>query len=298
MQSAFEKLRQIKNKGSNNDDSLQISIKTDSKNNNQNSLNKESVDDFYIKRPDQVIQPGNLFNKKKDLPRVPTGIKGFDEMIAGGYKKGSKNLISGGPGTGKTILAIEYIVNGINMFNETGVYISFDEKKESVYETAKSFGWDLYKLEREEKLLFVEYSPEQLLKILHEGGGLLDNIMSKYRAKRLVVDSISTFLMLSSSELGKRDQLMNFFRLLNKWGVTSLLINDFVSETGNELSTGSLSINFECDSIVQLYYIHNNLGEERKRLIEVYKMRSTNHITKTFRYEINEKGIDIMVPVR
>lgn len=260
MPSAFDKLKQIKK-------------------------NPEKEEEILI---DESTEKRTISSSK-----VPTGIKGFDEMISGGYRKGSINLLSGGPGTGKTIFAIEFIINGITKFNESGIYISFDEKRESIFESAKSFGWDLYQLEKENKFVFVEYSPEQLLKILNEGGGLLDNLMSKSQAKRLVIDSISTFLLMSSTELGRREQLMSFFRLLNKWGVTSLLTNEYTPITGNEINNNSLSISFETDSITQLYYLHDNLGEERYRLIEVYKMRWSPHITKAVPYSINQNGIDI-----
>jgi KaiC/GvpD/RAD55 family RecA-like ATPase len=246
-----------------------------------NSLENKPIQETIIRRSSEAL-------------RIPTGINGFDQMISGGYKKGSINLISGGPGTGKTIFAMEFIVNGIKLFNETGIYISFDEKKESIYESARMFGWDLEKYEREEKLIFVEYGPEQLLKILEEGGGLLDNLMSKSKAKRLVIDSISTFLLMSSSEIGRREQLISFFRMLTKWGVTSLLTNEYTPISGNEISKESLSIAFETDSITQMYYVHDNIGEERKRLIEVYKMRWTNHVTKAVSYNITSKGIEII----
>jgi len=230
-----------------------------------------------------------------DPNRVPTGIRGFDQLIQGGFRRGSVNLLSGGPGTGKTVFAIEYLLNGIYLFNEGGIYISFDESKESVFESMRSLGWDLNKLEQEDKFKFVEYAPEQLMKILSEGGGLLDNLMSKSKAKRLVIDSISTFLLISSSEFGKREQLSSFFKLLKKWEVTTVLTNEYTPLSGNEISKESLSIMFEVDSITQMYYTHANIGEERKRFIEVYKMRGTKHLTKAVPYEIDEKGIDITI---
>jgi circadian clock protein KaiC len=230
------------------------------------------------------IQPG----------RVATGIRGFDNLVQGGFKRGSVNLLSGGPGSGKTIFAVEFLVNGVTMFNEPVVYLSFDERKESIFESMLSFGWDLEKLSREGKFTFVEYSPEQLQKILNEGGGLLDNLMSKSQAKRFVIDSISTFLLMSQSEFTKREQLLSFFKLLKKWEVTTLLTNEYTPMTGNEISKESLSVNFETDSIIQLYNIHDDIGQERKRFLEVFKMRGTQHVTKAVPYEIDEKGVEIL----
>lgn len=259
---------------------------------NNNPQNTPPIRESY-----QNVGESTYVKRGYDPNRTPTGIRGFDQMIQGGFKSGSVNLLSGGPGTGKTVFAIEFVINGIMLFNEPGIYISFDEKKESVFENVKSMGWDLEKLEKEGKFQFVEYAPEQLMKILNEGGGLLDNLMSKSKAKRLVIDSISTFLLLSSSEFGKREQLTGFFKLLKKWGVTTILTNEYTPVTGNEISKETLSTLFETDSITQMYYTHPNIGSERKRYIEVYKMRGTKHITKAVLYQIDEKGIDIIGPV-
>lgn len=226
--------------------------------------------------------------------RVQTGIRGFDSLIQGGYQRGSINLLSGGPGTGKTIFGAEFIANGILMFNEPGVYISFDEKKESIFENMKQFGWDFEKLSQEGKFTFVEYNPSQLQNMLHEGGGLLDSIMSKAKAKRIVIDSISTFLMMSANDFNRREQLTSFFKLLRKWEITTLLLNEYSPISGNEISKETLSIDFETDSIVQLYYMHDTIGTERKRYIEIYKMRGTKHLTRAVPYQIDERGIDII----
>lgn len=251
-------------------------------------------------RPAPIAIPKRVVNEQVvrrtfDPSRVPTGIRGFDQLIGGGFKRGSVNLLSGGPGTGKTIFAMEFLLNGIVLSNEGGIFISFDEKKDSVYENMKSLGWDLDKIEKTGKFTFVEYTPEQLMKILAEGGGLLDNLMSKAQARRLVIDSISTFLLISSSEFGKREQLTNFFKLLKKWEVTTLLTNEYTPISGNEISKETLSINFEVDSIIQLYYVHDSIGTERRRLVEVYKMRGTKHYSRAVLYEITQRGIEIFL---
>jgi len=69
------------------------------------------------------------------MERVQTGIKGFDGLIEGGFPKSSAILLSGTPATGKTIFALQYLVNGIEKFNEKGIYITFEEK---IYECRHS----------------------------------------------------------------------------------------------------------------------------------------------------------------
>jgi len=243
--------------------------------------------------PTQVPTDSNSIRRTYDPSRVPSGIRGFDQMIEGGFQENSINLLSGGSGTGKTVFAVEFLINGIYMFNEPGVYITFDEENKSIIKNMKTLGWDLEKLEKEKKLSIVEYSPEQMMKILNEGGGLLDNLMSTLNAKRLVVDSISTFLLMSGDEYGRREHLANLFKLLRKWDVTCLLTNQFTPLSGHEIKKESLSISFEVDSITQLYYLHDTVGTDRRRMIEVYKMRGTNHTSKAVPFVIDSKGIDI-----
>lgn len=284
MNSPFDKLNTIKKNNTN-------------ENNSQNSdLTTVSETETSNKNTTTSVNRGNTIRRtnSKSL-RIPSGINGFDQLISGGFMLNSINLLSGGPGTGKTIFALQYIIDGILLFNETGIFISFDEKKENVYENVRSLGWDLESFEKQGKFHFVEYSPEQLIKILHEGGGLLDNLMSKTNAKRLVIDSISTFLLINKSEFGRRELLKDFFKLLRRWDVTALLTNEYSPMHGDEINKETKSIFFEVDSMVQLHYIHERLGAERKRFIEVYKMRGTNHITRAVPYKITSKGIQVFL---
>lgn len=236
--------------------------------------------------------PSHGISRTRDA-RIPTGIKGFDQMITGGLRQGSVNVLSGGPGSGKTIFAIEFLINGAEMYHEPGIFITFDERKESIIANMRELGWDLVELERQNKLVVVEYSPQQLMKILTDGGGLLDNLMGKYQAKRLAIDSISTFLMLNTGEFGRREQLVSLLKLLKKWGVTSLLTNEYTPISGNEIGKESLAVNFEMDSIIQLYYLHNSIGDDRQRYVEVFKMRGTAHVTKALPFHIGKNGITI-----
>ncbi len=280
MASPFDKLNTIQ-KPATNQSSQQQNQTVQNSNNNQSGSTQ--------------AQNTTIKTTNSNSPRVSSGIRGFDQMISGGFLPRSVNLLSGGPGTGKTIFAIQFIIEGILLYNEPGIFLSFDEKKENVYANMKSIGIDLEKFEASEKFQFVEYSPEQLIKILNEGGGLLDNLMGKIEAKRIVVDSISTFLLINSSEFGKRELLKDFFKLLKKWKVTTLLTNEYSPMTGNEINQETKAIFYEVDSMSQMHYVHEKLGMERRRLIEVYKMRGSNHITRAVPYKILKNGIQVIL---
>ncbi|HLC85871.1 MAG TPA: ATPase domain-containing protein [Candidatus Nanoarchaeia archaeon] len=223
----------------------------------------------------------------KPSGRVPLGIKDFDNLINGGFIKKSTNLVVGRAGAGKTIFAIEFLVNGIINYGEPGVYITFEEKKEKLYNDMIEFGWDLKKLENDGKFAFLEYTPEQVKKVLIEGGGIVESLITKMKAKRIVIDSISSFALLYQDELTRKEAALALIALIDNWGCTAVLTSEeTVIEYGNTIST---ALEFEVDSIILLYY--TKVKSARVRAMEILKMRGTKHTNKTFEFSINENGM-------
>ena len=225
--------------------------------------------------------------KKQKSNRVPTYIPNFDTLINGGFKKNSINLIVGGAGSGKTIFTLQFLVNGILKHNETGLYITFEEKKDEIYDNMSVFGWDLAKLEKQGKLIFLEYSPEQVKKMLLEGGGLIENIISKSNVKRLAMDSITSFTLLYKDELARKEAALSLFELIRSWNCTAVLTEEITDFERREKG----GLEFEVDSIIILY--HKKEKGIRKRAIEVLKMRGTTHAGKTLFLDITKKGMTI-----
>ena len=222
------------------------------------------------------------------IERISSGIPNLDSLIEGGLKKNSINLVAGGPGTGKSIFATQFLVEGLK-HGEPGIYITFEEKKDKVYEDMLKFGWDLAKCEKEGKFAFLEYTPEQVKKVLTEGGGIVEAIIEKIKAKRIVIDSVTSFALLYEDELTKKEAALALFELINKWNCTGLLTSqEDTTRKGNAIST---ALEFESDSIILLY--HFKRKGIRKRAIEILKMRGTKIPEKTIDLEITEKGIKI-----
>src|SRR5678816_1172419 len=86
------------------------------------------------------------------LLKSKTGISGLDEITMGGIPKGRPTLICGGPGCGKTLFSIEFLINGATRFKEPGVFITFEEKTEELTMNVASLGFDMKKLQKEKKL--------------------------------------------------------------------------------------------------------------------------------------------------
>ena len=222
------------------------------------------------------------------IKRVPTGIAEFDDLIKGGFKKTSINLIAGKAGTGKTVFAMQFLYNGVTKFNENGLYITFEEKKKKTYKDMLEFGWDLKRLEEQEKFVYLEYSPEQVKRVLVEGGGIIESIIEKYKIKRLVIDSITSFSLLYQDELTKKEASLALFELIDKWDCTAVLTSQ--DQTPDEIMISS-ALEFEVDSITLLYHVKKK--GVRVRAIEVLKMRGTDHPEKTMEMDITSKGVVI-----
>ncbi|MAG08785.1 hypothetical protein CMO89_04885 [Candidatus Woesearchaeota archaeon] len=214
-------------------------------------------------------------------------MQGFDSLIQGGFKKNSINLVAGSAGCGKTIFSIQFLIEGIRR-GEPGIYITFEERKNKTYEDMKEFGWDLEKYEKEGKFVFLEHSPEQVKKVLVEGGGIVEAIIEKIKAKRIVIDSITSFSLLYQDELTKKEAALSLFELINKWDCTAILTSQ--SDTRDDEAI-SAALEFEVDGIIVLYHVKKK--GIRTRAIEILKMRGTKIPEKTFKLDITSKGIVI-----
>jgi circadian clock protein KaiC len=236
---------------------------------------------------------GSVVKKRVDtnIERVPTGIEGLDNIIEGGIRRFTNVLIEGGAGCGKSIFCMQFLVKGIELYNETGVYISFEEEKHEMFTAMLRFGWDLQKLEDQGKFAYLRYNPEQVEKVLSGSGGLIRDVIEKINAKRIVIDSISAFTMLYNDPLAKREATLNLFKTIKKWGCTTFVVGqpEFSEYDADKHPFNVLE--YECDGVVRLYNMRDH--NLRTRTVEVFKMRATKHASKTFTMEITDNGIVI-----
>lgn len=222
--------------------------------------------------------------------RVKTGIKGFDELIQGGFEKNSNVLIVGAAGTGKTLFGMQFLFDGIKKFNENGVFISFEEDKDSLFSHAKQFGWDFKKFQDEKKFRLIQFKPHQVTKIIEEGGAQIKDVLTEINAKRIVIDSITAYGLLFRDEYERREKILEFFNLLGKWGITSLIIAE---DSPEELESEEGSIAFISDAVVSMYYHHDEEKGIRIHSLEVLKMRGTKHTNKICAIDFEENGLRV-----
>ncbi len=226
--------------------------------------------------------------KSKKIQRVSTGIKNFDALAEGGFEKNSTNLIVGDSGSGKTIFGVQFLIEGIKK-GEKGLYITFEEKKNEFYKNMLDFGWDLEKYEKQGSFIFLEYTPEKVKTMLEEGGGIIESIILRKKTTRVVIDSITSFALLFDDDLKKREAALSLFNMLRKWDCTSLLT--YEETPFRDEKVASKTLEFESDSIIILYFLREK--GERKRFIEILKMRGTNHSQRIYSFEIGKGGIKV-----
>jgi len=241
----------------------------------------------------QEVKPvdKSKFNK---LKRVNSGIFGFDELIEGGFEKNSTILVAGSAGTGKTTFGLQFLYYGAKQFNEPGILISFEESKESYYRHNAEFGWDLEELEKQGKFRVLEYKPHQVGRLLEQGGGPIKDAIQQMGAKRLVIDSITSYSLLFKDEYQQRENILRFFELIKKWDCTSIIISEM---TPKEAETSKGSVGFLVDAVISLYYEKKEEKDVRVHSLEILKMRGTKHTNKLCALNFEKEGIKIYADI-
>jgi KaiC/GvpD/RAD55 family RecA-like ATPase len=219
--------------------------------------------------------------------RTPTGIPGLDGVMQGGFKRKSVSLIVGGPGSGKSTFCMQFLMSGIDDFDEPALYISFEQTEEEIIQDFKRL-WDVKQKIKDKKLAILSYTPEQVENILEAGGGSVRDLIESMGAKRIVLDSLTSFSFLEETQLAKRKATHDLFKAIKKWKCTALMIAE--QEPDPEKRTPTVE-EFEVDGVILLYNMRR--GDVRERALEIFKMRDTKHSAKLFPLVIAEKGLVI-----
>jgi len=229
--------------------------------------------------------------KSKKPTRVKTGITGFDKLVEGGFEYGSVNLVKGGSGTGKTIFAMQFLMEGLKR-KENVLYITFEETKKDFYKNMIEFGWNLQKIEATGKFTFLEYSPEKIKMMLDEGGGVVESIVLKKKIKRIIIDSLSSFSLLFQNLQERRQNISTLFDMLKKWDCTVLVT--FQADSKNKQADSIAEI--QADS--SILFSSEKLKGKRQKTLEVLKMRGTDHSENTHAFDFSKKGITMGRKIR
>jgi len=234
-----------------------------------------------------------VFNRHQPH-KCPTGIKGFDEITEGGLPKNRTTLISGSAGSGKTLLGIDFLINGAINYNEPGIFMSFEETEDELYEDVDSLNLDLQGLVSQKQIL-IEYVLLDRRDIQEKGDfnleGLfirLDHAIDSIGAKRVVLDSIeSLFAGLTDAGI-LRLEIKRLFRWLKEKQVTAII----TGEPGQGSYTRHGLEEYISDCVILL---DNRVREQiATRRIRVMKYRGSKHGTNEYPFVIDKDGLSVI----
>ncbi len=228
------------------------------------------------------------------LEKAPTGITGLDEVTLGGLPRGRATLICGGAGCGKTMLAIEFLVNGVRDYGEPGVFVAFEETRDELVVNAASLDFDLGKLVRQGKLAIdhVHIDPNE---IAETGDYDLEGLFIRLKyaiesvgAKRVVLDTIETLFSGFSNTALLRAEIRRLFQFLKSFGVTAIV----TGERGENALTRFGLEEYVADCVILLdHRVNDQITTRRMRIV---KYRGSSHGTNEYPFIIDEQGFSVL----
>ena len=239
--------------------------------------------------------------------RLLTGVEGLDELISGGLPRGRVILVLGGPGTGKTILASQFLYKGISQYGENGIFVSLDEGKNHFYSEMLKFGWDFKKAEEEGKFLFIDATRLSRVAILKEK--MMKEETSSLRGKELQIDRLIEELQAKMQQIGAKRVVLDtlaslFYRFLDpiERRTAGVDLIESMSDIGaTTIVTTELSyLGLERNLMDEEFLVHGVImmqtlfsGGTTTRALQVEKMRGTNVNPNLVPYTIDKNGIEI-----
>lgn len=222
------------------------------------------------------------------VERVETGIPGFDKLIEGGLVKGSTNLVAGNSGTGKTILCMQYLWNGLQK-GENGVYVTLEQRADEILADVSRFGWDFSKYESVGKFKLDSLVASDITAVTTK---IVESV-KKVNAKRFALDSLTIATMgwkeRPEEAFKLRSKAFDMLNTLKSLGVTSMIISE-VERSEKPTSSKFGFEEFIVDSIFHLNYM--NVGGASRNM-QILKMRRTDHGKKIYPFDISQQGVTI-----
>jgi len=234
--------------------------------------------------------------KARELPKVATGITGLDDVLHGGFPAGRTTLVSGGPGTGKTIVGMEFLYrNAVN--GEPGIFVTFEERAEALRKNTLSLGWDLAPLEKDGKffLFGAHVDPQAAISGDFNVKGLLAIVEGKAKsigARRIVIDAVDVLMRLFDNPARERNELYALHDWLNDHEMTAVLT--LKTSAGGDTSSRYEFLDYMTDCVIQLD--QRIIEQVLTRRMRVIKYRGSSYIHKEHPFIIADNGVNI-IPV-
>jgi circadian clock protein KaiC len=226
------------------------------------------------------------------VTKVLTGIQGFDEITDGGLPRGRTTLVLGGPGCGKTVFALQSLVNGAHRKKEAGIFVAFEESSRQIVANAATFGWDLPTLEKK-KLFFLnaQLSPETVKSGEFDLIGMLNLLHAKataMHATHIVFDGIDVLLGLLDDPVAERREIYRLRDWLLQTGLTGIITQKV---GGNDADHRYSFLQFMVDCVVALR--HHVVDGSAFRTLRVVKYRGSGFAGDEFPISLTAEGMQL-----
>ena len=231
------------------------------------------------------------------VKKISSGIEGVNTLLDGGYLQGRNILVIGGPGSGKSILGAQFLVNNID--DEPSIYVSLDYSKATFLDDMNNFGWDFEAFEKNKKFIFIDgssirkipqtknvdgvvYSEENLS--LEDIIDLIQLNIDKIGAKKLVLDDLTGLLFRYPSDAQRRSAMLHMFDSFSQMDITALVISE---ATMYDIERTINTEEFLSDGVIRMVMM-----KDGTRSIQISKMRGVSSDNKPHPYTISSTGIE------
>ncbi len=217
---------------------------------------------------------------------LASGIEGLDHLLGGGFIKKRHTVVSGGPGSGKTTLAYEFLYRGAEKYGQKGLFVSLEQSPERVVEGAKALfnKWD-WDRQLGGNIIVTKVDIDDFNNVTK----LIQGYVKENNIERVVLDSLTLLKLYFRDENAYRKNLYEFLTSLAKLNCTSLLT---LEKSHSKRGDAFFDIEeFIADGVIELYYVPQQ--KNRIRIIEVIKMRDLNHSSRLASFKITPDGIQI-----
>ncbi len=241
-------------------------------------------------RRDAAVQ----WKRRKELPKVATGIAGLDKVLGGGLPAGRMTLLNGGPGSGKSIMGLQCLLHGA-VAGEPGILVMFEERAAAVRQNAWSPGWDLASFEQKGRLYLLDarLNPEAVISGDFSIKGLLailDQKIKAMRARRIVIDAVDALLHMYDSPMRERQELYALHEWLLDRGLTTIMTAKTIPH--EDAPSRYAFLDFMADCVIHVD--QRVTGQVATRRLRVIKYRGSGYGRNEYPFIIDEKGIHVI----
>lgn len=224
----------------------------------------------------------------KENPYMKTGIEWFDKILNNGIPRNGILTLSGITGTGRSTLAMQILVKGINEYGENGLYIALEESKESAINQFKGYNWEIRNLINERKLSMLDYPLSEIPQIISPTGAVKD-LVEELDIKRVVVDSVFPIGINFKTAYEREIGILRFINTVRRWK-TTVILTSYEEPAGNtEIPRTTYGIERFTDGWIRLGFKY--CEDERIRFLEIMKLRGSQCPNKRYCVRITNDGL-------